>query len=283
MGAAGPISRYAVAGHPVAHSQSPFIHHEFARQTGEAMSYERLLCPLDAFAATVRAFAAGGASGCNVTLPFKFEAFELAVRKTARAELARACNTLRFDAEGWTGDNTDGAGLVNDIERNARVVLRGARILLIGAGGAASGALGSLLAAGPELVVVANRSAARAAELVARHASAGLGGAPVALRAAPLETCGSGFDVVVNATSSSVGGSPVPVPGTVLGPGALALDMMYGPAARGFLSWAAGHGAVGRDGLGMLVEQAAEAFFFWRGVRPRTDTVLAALRERLDS
>ena len=276
------MSLYAVAGNPVAHSQSPFIHAEFARQTGEAVRYERLLCPLDGFAAAVKAFAAIGASGCNVTLPFKFEAFELAARKTARAELAGACNTLRFDADGWTGDNTDGAGLVNDIERNAGVALRGARVLLIGAGGAASGALGALLAAGPAEIVVANRSAARAVELVSRHANLGPARPPTFLRSAPLEACGSGFDVVVNATASSVAGSAVPVPDTVLGPGTLALDMMYGPAAHAFLIWAETRGAVGRDGLGMLVEQAAEAFLFWRGVRPRTEGILAAVRERLD-
>ena len=276
------MSLYAVAGNPVAHSQSPFIHAEFARQTGEAVRYERLLCPLDGFAAAVKAFAAIGASGCNVTLPFKFEAFELAARKTARAELAGACNTLRFDADGWTGDNTDGAGLVNDIERNAGVALRGARVLLIGAGGAASGALGALLAAGPAEIVVANRSAARAVELVSRHANLGPARPPTLLRSAPLEACGSGFDVVVNATASSVAGSAVPVPDAVLGPGTLALDMMYGPAAHAFLIWAEARGAVGRDGLGMLVEQAAEAFRFWRGVRPRTEGILAAVRERLD-
>ena len=276
------MSLYAVAGNPVAHSQSPFIHAEFARQTGQAVRYERLLCPLNAFAETVKAFATIGALGCNVTLPFKFEAFELAARRTPRAELARACNTLRFDADGWTGDNTDGAGLVNDIERGAGVSLRGARVLLIGAGGAASGALGPLLAAGPAELVVANRTAARTAELVSRHANAGPWPAPTALRAASLEACGSGFDVVVNATTSSVDGSAVPVPGTVLRPGALALDMMYGPAARTFLVWAEAHGAVGRDGLGMLVEQAAEAFWLWRGVRPRTEGIVAAVRERLD-
>ena len=276
------MSLYAVAGNPVAHSQSPFIHAEFARQTGEAVRYERLLCPLDGFAAAVKAFAAVGASGCNVTLPFKFEAFELAARRTARAELAGACNTLRFDADGWTGDNTDGAGLVNDIERNAGVALRGARVLLIGAGGAASGALGALLAAGPAEIVVANRSTARAVALVSRHASLGPARPPTLLHSAPLEACGSGFDVVVNATASSVVGSAVPVPDAVLGPGTLALDMMYGPAAHAFLIWAETRGAVGRDGLGMLVEQAAEAFLFWRGVRPRTEGVLAAVRERLD-
>jgi shikimate dehydrogenase len=272
---------YAVVGNPVAHSQSPFIHAEFARQTGEPVRYERLLCAFDAFAATVRAFARDGASGCNVTMPFKFDAFDLAQRKTARAELARACNILRFDADGWTGDNADGAGLVNDIERNAHVVLRGARVLLIGAGGGASGALGPLLAAGPKELVVANRTVARAIELVGRHARAGLALAPGTLRAAPLDACGSGFDIVINASASSVGGSPVPVAGEVLGPAALALDMMYGPSTRGFLRWAEANGAVGRDGLGMLVEQAAEAFLFWRGVRPETTAVLAALRERL--
>jgi len=276
-------SLYAVAGNPVAHSRSPFIHAEFARQTGEPMRYERLLCPFDAFGATVRAFAGIGADGCNVTLPFKFEAFDLAARRTPRAELAGACNTLRFDAEGWTGDNTDGAGLVNDIERNAGVVLRGARILLIGAGGAAAGALGPLLAAAPAQLVVANRTGTRAAELVLRHAGASSGRSPIDLRAAPLAACGSGFDVVVNASSSSVAGSPVPVAGAVLAPGALALDMMYGPAARGFLEWAEAHGAVGRDGLGMLVEQAAEAFLFWRGVRPETLSVLATVREHFDT
>jgi shikimate dehydrogenase len=273
-------SRYAVAGNPVAHSQSPFIHAEFARQTGEAMSYERLLCPLDAFAATVRAFAAGGAGGCNVTLPFKFEAFALAAERTPRAELAQACNTLRFDAGGWTGDNTDGAGLVADIVNNAGIALRGARVLLIGAGGAAAGALGPLLAAGPGELVVANRTHRRAAELVARHTGTAMPPA-VALRAASLEDCGRGFDVVVNASASSVAGAAVPVNGAVLRPGALALDMMYGAPADGFLAWARQHGAAGRDGLGMLVEQAAEAFFFWRGVRPRTEAVLAALRQRV--
>ena len=277
------VDLYAVVGNPVAHSQSPFIHAAFAQQTGEPVRYERLLCAFDAFAATVRAFARDGARGCNVTMPFKFEAFGMAPRRTARAELARACNVLRFDGEGWMGDNTDGAGLVNDIEGNARIVLRGARILLIGAGGGASGALGPLLAAGPAELVVANRTVARAEELVAGHAQAGAALAPDALRAASLDACGSGFDIVVNASASSVAGAPVPVLGNVLRPGALALDMMYGPPARGFLRWAQTHGAVGRDGLGMLVEQAAEAFLFWRGVRPETAPVLAALRARVDA
>jgi shikimate dehydrogenase len=163
------VNRYVVAGNPVEHSQSPFIHAEFARQTGEAIVYERLLCPLDGFAATLAAFALAGGSGCNVTMPFKFAAFELAKEVTPRAARAGACNTLRFDADGWHGDNTDGAGLVRDIEHNAGVALDGTRVLVIGAGGGAAGVLGPLIAAGAGEVVVANRTVARAESLVARH------------------------------------------------------------------------------------------------------------------
>lgn len=274
--------RYAVAGHPVEHSQSPFIHAAFARQTGQAIDYGRLLCPLDGFAGTVRRFAAdasaGRVCGCNVTVPFKFEAFALASRHTPRATLAQAANTLRFDTEGWLADNTDGIGLVRDIERNAGVPLAGARVLLIGAGGAAAGALGPLLAAAPALLVVANRTVAKAQALVQRHRSAA-GGVDLSARATA--DCGSAFDVVVNATASSLQGAEIPVDARVLGPGALALDMMYGTAAQGFIGWAQAHGAHGRDGLGMLVEQAAEAFALWRGVMPDTAPVLVALRERL--
>ena len=274
------VSRYAVVGHPVAHSQSPFIHAAFAAQTGEPVVYERLLCPLDGFTAAVRAFAAGGASGCNVTMPFKFEAFAQVAKTTPRARIAAACNTLRFDADGWLGDNTDGAGLVRDIERNAGVDLRGARVLLIGAGGGAAGALGPLLTSGASEVVVANRSVEKARALVDRHVAA-LGVASARVAAAPLDGCGERFDVVVNATATSVAGAGVPVAASVLREGGLALDMMYGPAAAGFVTWAQSNGASGRDGLGMLVEQAAEAFFLWRGVEPETAPVLRALRERI--
>lgn len=272
------MDRYVVAGNPVEHSQSPFIHAAFARQTGQAMTYGRLLVPLDGFADAVRALAADGAAGCNITVPFKFEAYRLAPRRTERANLAQAANVLRFDAEGWLADNTDGVGLVNDIERNAGVALAGRRVLLIGAGGAAAGALGPLLAARPEAITVANRTADRARALVERHRPVAL---DVLLRAATLDDCGTGFDVVVNAAATSLLGAAVPVTPAVLAPGALALDMMYGPAARGFLDWAECHGALGRDGLGMLVEQAAAAFELWRGVHPDTAPVLAALRERM--
>lgn len=274
--------RYAVAGNPVEHSQSPFIHAAYARQTGQAIDYGRLLCPLDGFADTLRRFAAddsaGRVRGCNVTVPFKFEAFALATRHTPRATLAQAANTLRFDAEGWLADNTDGIGLVRDIERNAGVPLAGARVLLVGAGGAAAGALGPLLAAAPAALVVANRTVAKAQALVERHRA--MAGQVELVACAPAD-CGSGFEVVINATASSLRGADIPVSAGVLAPGALALDMMYGPAAQTFIDWAQAHGARGRDGLGMLVEQAAEAFALWRGVVPDTAPVLAALRERL--
>ena len=272
------MDRYVVAGNPVEHSQSPFIHAEFARQTGQTMEYGRLLCPLGGFAGAVRALAESGAKGCNITVPFKFDAFREGRRPTARAKLAQAANVLRFDAEGWLADNTDGAGLIADIERNAGVALAGRRVLLIGAGGAAAGVLGPLLAAQPRALVVANRTVEKAQALAERHAAVA---GDTALRASTLGDCGIGFDIILNASASSLHGTAVPVPPAVLAPGALALDMMYGAAAQPFLAWAARHGAHGRDGLGMLVEQAAAAFELWRGVRPDTAPVLAALRARM--
>ena len=275
------MDRYAVIGNPIGHSRSPFIHAQFALATGQALSYARLTCPMDGFEQEVRRFADSGASGCNVTVPFKFQAPRLAARSTERAALAGAANTLRFDADGWLADNTDGVGLVRDIERNAQVTLAGRRVLLIGAGGAAAGALGALLQARPAALTIANRTLAHAHTLALRHAPLAEQEG-VTLLAAALEDCGQGFDIVVNASASSLGQAAVPVPANVLAPGALALDMMYGPAAQAFLAWAEAHGARARDGLGMLVEQAAEAFYLWRGVMPQTAPVLAALRERWD-
>jgi len=277
------MDRYVVAGNPVEHSQSPFIHARFAEQTGQALHYDRLLCPLDGFAGTVRRFADEGGRGCNVTVPFKFDAFALAARRTDRAALAGAANILRFDERGdWLADNADGCGLVRDIERNAGRVLAGQRVLVVGAGGGAAGALGPLLAARPAQLVLANRSIDKAQALVARHAAPARH-AGVELRATGLADCGESFDVVVNASASSLQGAGIPVSPRVLRAGTLALDMMYGPAAQGFVDWAAQHGAVGRDGLGMLVEQAGEAFFVWRGVRPDTAPVLAELQARLSA
>lgn len=274
------MDRYVVCGNPVEHSQSPFIHTLFAQSTAQEMSYDRLWCPMDGFADAVRRFAAEGGRGCNITVPFKFEAFRLAPRHSERAALAQAANVLRFDPEGWWADNTDGAGLVRDIEVNAGRRLSERRVLIVGAGGAAAGSLGPLLNARPAHVTVANRTPDKAEALVDLHQDLArtLG---VALRSSSLQDPGIGYDVVVNASASSLQGGTVPVDASVLQPGTLALDMMYGPAAQDFMAWAERHGAEARDGLGMLVEQAAEAFCLWRGVRPNTAPVLAALRRRL--
>ena len=279
---------YCVMGNPVEHSRSPWIQARFAELTGQTLDYRRRLVPLGGFAEAVAAFRAdpaGTARGCNVTVPFKFDAAEVAAgHLTPRAALAGAVNTLVFDdpATGGAigGDNTDGAGLVNDIVRNAGVALAGRDVLLIGAGGAAAGVLGPLLVAGARRVVVANRTLGKAVALVQRHAPVALAhGAQLEARA--LDAVPGRFDIVVNATASSLSGGSVPVDAGVLQPGALAIDMMYGPAAAGFMDWARAHGAVPRDGLGMLVEQAAEAFALWRGVRPPAAQVLDELRAQL--
>ncbi|MGE0496437.1 MAG: shikimate dehydrogenase [Ramlibacter sp.] len=272
---------YCVMGNPVEHSQSPRIHARFAELTGQDLSYGRRLIALDDFPRAVAAWRAEGGKGCNITVPFKFEAAALATRTTERAALAHACNVLRFDADGIFADNTDGVGLVNDITHNAGVALAGASVLLLGAGGAAAGVLGPLIEAKPNSITVANRTLGKANALVQRHATLAAQHS-VQLQDCELHNVSGGFDVVINATSSSLAGGQVPVPASVLKPGALAVDLMYGPAARGFMDWAAAHGAVPRDGLGMLVEQAAEAFALWRGVRPPSAQVLAELRAALD-
>ncbi|MFG6462512.1 shikimate dehydrogenase [Roseateles sp. DXS20W] len=274
--------RYAVVGNPVEHSRSPAIHAMFAQQTGQSLVYERLLAPLDGFEATLRTFVAAGAKGCNITVPFKFDAFALAATRTERAQLGGAVNTLRFDADGWVGDNTDGAGLVNDLQKNAGRPLAGLQVLLVGAGGASAGALGALIHAGPARITVVNRTLDKAEALVAGHAHLGQA-LHVGLAAATLADAPAAQDIVINATSTSLAGAASPVDARVLKPGSLALDMMYGPKAQGFLDWAAAHGAEPRDGLGMLVEQAAEAFLFWRGVRPDTAPVLKAVRQAIEA
>ncbi|BDD92589.1 shikimate dehydrogenase (NADP(+)) [Pandoraea sp. NE5] len=273
--------RYAVIGHPVEHSQSPFIHAEFARETGQHLTYERLLAPLDGFAATVRTFIDNGARGANVTVPFKLEAHALADRLTERAQAAGAVNTLVFDARGITGDNTDGVGLVRDIEGPLGVSLKGRRVLLLGAGGASRGAMLPLIEAGPAALFVANRTAARADELVARFANAAERHG-VALAGGGWDAVPAAFDVVINATAGSLQGDVPPLPAGVYAEGALAYDMMYGAQPTVFMTHALAAGATrAADGLGMLVEQAAEAFAVWRGVRPSTDAVRTALRARL--
>ena len=267
-------------GNPVDHSKSPWIHARFAALTGEPVEYGKRLIGLDEFPAAVRAFIAEGGKGCNITVPFKFEAASLVTRRSARAALAEACNTLSFQGDAILGDNTDGIGLVADLQCNAGVALAGRDLLLLGAGGAAAGVLGPLLEARPRRIVVANRTVTKAQSLVDRHQPLAQAHG-VGLLAAGLDAVTGSFDVVVNGTASSLAGGGIPVAASVLKPGALACDMMYGPAAAGFLRWAGEHGAVGRDGLGMLVEQAAEAFLVWRGVRPPSAQVLAELRSEL--
>jgi shikimate dehydrogenase len=271
---------YCLMGNPVEHSRSPWIHARLAELTGQRLDYGLRLAPVDGFGAAVEAFrrdAAGTARGCNVTVPFKFEAAALAQHLTPRAALAQAVNVLSFRDDGIHGDNSDGIGLVNDITRHAGAELAGRDLLLLGAGGAAAGVLGPLIEAGPRRLVVANRTRDKAIALAQRHA-AWARQHRVTLEAQALDAISGAFDVLVNATASSLAGGTVPVPASVLKRGTLALDMMYGPAAAGFMDWARTHGATPRDGLGMLVEQAAEAFATWRGVRPPTAGVLAELR-----
>ena len=277
MPTASPVDTYCVMGNPIEHSRSPWIHTRFAELTGQAMTYTRRLVPLDGFAQAVNDFRAAGGRGCNITVPFKLEAAALGDVVSARARLAGACNVLSFIDGKIHADNSDGIGLVRDITLNAGVDLQGRSILLIGAGGAAAGVLGPLLQCQPRRIVVANRTLAKAQALVHTHtALAALQKAE--LEAAELSGLDGSFDVIINSTSSSLEGGGVPVAATCLRPGSLACDLMYGPAAQGFMTWARDHGAQGRDGLGMLIEQAAEAFELWRGVRPPSAQVLAELK-----
>jgi shikimate dehydrogenase len=265
--------QYAVIGNPVAHSKSPQIHAEFARQTGQDLSYERLLAPTDAFVETADAFRARGGRGLNVTLPFKGEAFRYATRLSPRARAAQAVNTLKFEDQAIFGDNTDGAGLVNDLARNLGCAIGGRRVLLLGACGAARGVIKPLQEQQPSQLVLANRTLGKAQELAQT-----LGGDLEAGTYAAL--AGRQFDLVINATSASLAGELPPLPQGVFAPGALAYDMMYGRGETAFLAFARGEGAAQfADGLGMLVEQAAESFFIWCGLRPDTAPVLKLLRQ----
>jgi len=272
-----PMPRFAVVGHPIAHSRSPAIHAAFAAQTGIALQYEKRLAPLDGFATTLRQLRDEGFAGCNVTLPFKPEALALADQASERAQLAGAANTLGWDADGrlWA-DNTDGLGLRRDVEHNAAWPLAGRDLLLLGAGGASSGCLGPLIEAGPARIAVWNRSADKAQALVDRHRALATRHRVHLLACTALQPA---FDAVINGTSAALGGEGLRLPDGLLRSGGLALDMVYGAAAEPFLAWARAQGAGAlRDGLGMLVEQAAEAFARWHGVRPDTAPVLAQLR-----
>ncbi|SEL19849.1 shikimate dehydrogenase [Nitrosovibrio tenuis] len=265
---------YAVIGNPVAHSKSPLIHGEFSRQTGQDMRYEKILAPIGEFPTVVTEFRQHGGKGLNVTVPFKLEAFRISTHHTERADAARAVNTLVLEDEAILGDNTDGAGLVRDITANLKFSLTGKRVLLIGAGGAARGVIMPLLEYEPSILAVANRTQEKAYELQQRFSSSGN---VVAIDYADLH--GEQFDLVINATSASLNGELPPLPAGVFAAESLAYDMMYGNRDTPFLQFAALQGVTHfSDGVGMLVEQAAESFFLWRGVRPRTDTVIEMLR-----
>lgn len=268
--------RFAVMGNPVAHSKSPIIHKQFAQQFKHHLEYIAIQVDIGGLSQAVEQFRAHGGNGLNITVPFKLDAFRLAEQLSDRAQIAQAVNTLRFDKDGSVfGDNTDGAGLVHDIQHNLSVNIKDKKILILGAGGAVRGVLAPLLKNAPAQLLVANRTMAKARELVHEFAEHG-----------KLEVCafedlrGKHFDIVVNGTSASLQGDELPpLPETLLARNALAYDMMYADNATPFMDWANLHGA-GKiaDGIGMLVEQAAESYFVWNGVRPQTRPVIASLR-----
>jgi len=265
--------KYAVIGNPIAHSKSPLIHQTFAKQTQQDISYERILAPLNSFKATVNDLIAQGYKGVNVTVPFKFEAFDMADACAPRTMLAKAANTMLFNASEIMVDNTDGAGLVRDITQNLSCDINGKRLLLLGAGGAAEGVLGPLLDCKPDILVIANRSLDKAQAMVSKVNSG-----TVCLSVAEFnQLSGQQFDIVINATSAGLTESALPIADNIFAKGCLAYDMMYGRETP-FMAQARAAGAKVADGLGMLVEQAAEAFYLWRGVRPETKPVIEMIR-----
>jgi shikimate dehydrogenase len=272
--------KYAVIGNPIAHSKSPQIHAAFAKQTGQDISYEAVLAPIDGFAATVKNLITQGYKGANVTVPFKFEAFALCDNLSERAFAAGAVNTLTFEngkVSGDTlfnGDNTDGIGLINDITLNLGHALKGARILLLGAGGAAQGVLLPLLNEQPASITIANRSLEKAHFMVQKMAAQN---AVCSITISNYENLQSEFDVIINATSTGLSDTALPTPDSIFAKNCLAYDMMYGRETP-FMAQARANGAQVADGLGMLVEQAAEAFYLWRGVRPESAPIIKMMR-----
>ncbi len=271
--------RYAVFGNPIAHSKSPQIHTLFAQQTAQPMVYNKQLVDVDAFAEAARMFFAAGGCGLNITVPFKLDAYAFANTLSERAQQAGAVNTLKKLPDGSVfGDNTDGAGLLRDITLNLGWHLRDKRVLVIGAGGAVRGVIAPLLAENPQRLVIANRTLAKAESLVQLFNTGKAAQASKILRASSLQIHARPFDVVINGTSASLGGEMPDLDPAILAPGACCYDMMYGKELTPFLRWAQENGATVADGLGMLVEQAAESFYLWRGIRPQTAPALTALR-----
>lgn len=270
--------RYAVFGNPIAHSKSPVIHAEFAKQTGENISYERQLVEEGKFTEAAQAFFADAGCGLNITVPFKLDAFEFADQLSERAKFAGAVNTLKKLPDGKIlGDNTDGAGLLRDIIQNLGWTIAGKRVLVLGAGGAVRGVIAPLLTENPQRLVIANRTLSKAEELVQLFNSGKHAQDRKVLRASSLQIHARPFDVVINATSTSLGGEMLQLSPTILAQNACCYDMMYGKALTPFLQWAQQNGAQVADGLGMLVEQAAESFYLWRGVMPETKAVMKLL------
>ena len=273
-----PPDQYAVMGNPIAHSKSPRIHALFAKQTGQRLVYTAIQVDHGGFQQALGNFQASGGKGLNVTVPFKREAWELVDERSARAQRAGAVNTIALRADGVLfGDNTDGAGLIRDLRDNSGATLTGQRVLILGAGGAVRGVLAPLLEERPALLIIANRTADRATELAQEFSALG-----------PVSGCGfdalpgKQFDLLINGTSASLHGDLPPLPDDVLTPGAFCYDLMYGAQPTVFMRWAQQHGAAKvLDGLGMLVEQAAEAFFVWRGIRPHTVPVITQLRAEM--
>ena len=268
---------YAVIGNPVAHSKSPKIHAAFARQTSQTIVYKKILCKMGAFDASVRLFRAEGGKGLNITVPFKHDAFALATRRSARAQQAGAVNTLSFIDGALEGDNTDGVGLVRDLLQNLHFEVRDKRVLLLGAGGASFGVVGPLLSELPRAFVIANRTVSKAETLAQRFS--GFAAACDLSASDYAALTGKSFDVVINATSAGLAGEMPELPENLFAPGALAYDMVYGKTTP-FMQFAQARGVRVADGLGMLVEQAAESFCIWRGVRPATAPVMELLREK---
>lgn len=268
------MDRYAVIGNPIEHSLSPFIHNEFAKQTQQSLSYEKILAPLDQLAETVQQFMQDGGKGVNVTLPFKEQAFALANKKSDLANQAGASNTLVFNKGEIFADNTDGTGLVQDLTNNHHYCVRQKRVLILGAGGAARGILGPLLSLAPDKLIIANRTASKAEELATLFSDLG-------------QVSGVGFDelndepfdLMINATSAGLTGNALQLSPQLLSEDSCCYDLMFGSQTTPFLDWAkANNAALCLDGLGMLVEQAAAAFYLWRGVYPDTKSVIAACK-----
>jgi shikimate dehydrogenase len=270
--------RYGVIGNPIEHSKSPLIHQAFAQQTAQDIAYDRVLAPLDGFVETVLTLREKGYKGLNVTVPFKLEAYQMANQLTERAQDAGAVNTLMLNGADIIGDNTDGVGLVRDILQNLGCDIQGKRILLIGAGGAAEGVLHPLLLQQPELLIITNRSLDKALRMVRKVEERG-DFRYVSVNAYAFEQLhGQAFDIVINATSAALSNTQLPLPAGIFATGALAYEMMYGHITP-FMQFAHHNGANRvADGLGMLVEQAAEAFYLWRQVRPQTVNVMAQLQ-----